>query len=118
VIKDDLMALFTDFHKGELPLHSLNFGTIILIPKSKEAKQIQQYRLICLLNVSFKISTKVVANQIVKIAERIIKPSQTTFLPRRNIMEGTVYMKPYTSYIKENIMELSLRLILKRHMIR
>ena len=30
------MALFSDFHKGELPLHSLNFGTIILVPKSKK----------------------------------------------------------------------------------
>jgi len=92
VIKDDLMALFTDFHKGELPLHSLNFGTIILIPKSKEAKQIQQYRPICLLNVSFKIFTKVATNRIVKIAQRIIKPSQTTFLPGRNIMEGAVIL--------------------------
>jgi mannosylglycoprotein endo-beta-mannosidase len=62
MIKDDLMALFTDFHKGESPLHSLNFGTIILIPKFKEAKQIQQYRPICLLNVSFKIFTKVATN--------------------------------------------------------
>ena len=34
--KDDLMALFSYFHKGELPLHSLNFGTIILVPKSKK----------------------------------------------------------------------------------
>jgi hypothetical protein len=92
VIKDDLMALFTDFHKGELLLHSLNFGTIILIPKSKEAKQIQQYRPICLLNVSFKIFTKVATNRIVKIAQRIIKPSQTAFLPGRNIMEGAVIL--------------------------
>jgi len=86
------MHLFIDFNKGELPLHSLNFGTIILIPKSKEAKQIQQYRPICLLNVSFKIFTKVATNRIVKIAQRIIKPSQTTFLPRRNIMEGAIIL--------------------------
>jgi hypothetical protein len=92
VIKDDLMALFIDFHKGELPLHGLNFGTIILILDSKEAKQIQQYRPICLLNVSFKIFTKVATNRIVKIAERIIKPSQTAFLPGRNIMEGAVIL--------------------------
>jgi mannosylglycoprotein endo-beta-mannosidase len=59
VIKDDVMAMFTDFHKRESLLHSLNFKTIILIPKSKEAKQMQQYGLICLLNVSFKIFTKV-----------------------------------------------------------
>ena len=92
IIKDDLMALFTYFHKGELPLHNLNFGTIILIPKSKEAKQIQQYRPICLLNVSFKIFTKVATNRIVKIAQRIIKPSQTAFQPGRNIMEGAVIL--------------------------
>ena len=34
-IKDDLMAMFTMFHKQELPLYSLNFGTIILLPKCK-----------------------------------------------------------------------------------
>jgi len=36
VIKDDLMALFEDFHNGTLPLHSLNSGTIILLPKSND----------------------------------------------------------------------------------
>ena len=47
-IKDDQMALFREFHKGELPLHILNFGTIILLQKRIEAKQIQQYRPILL----------------------------------------------------------------------
>jgi len=40
IIKDDLMALFEDFHNGTLPLYSLNFGTIILLPKCKEAIRI------------------------------------------------------------------------------
>ncbi|WVZ96489.1 hypothetical protein U9M48_042121 [Paspalum notatum var. saurae] len=90
VIKEDLMALFADFHRGTLPLHSLNFGTIILLPKSSDARQIQQYRPICLLNVSFKIFTKVGTNRVVNIAQRTIKPSQPAFLPGRNIMEGVV----------------------------
>jgi hypothetical protein len=34
IIKRDLMALFEDFHRGTLTLHSLNFGTVILLPKS------------------------------------------------------------------------------------
>ena len=55
LIKDDLMALFTDFHKEDLNLYSLNFGIITLIPKIHEATKIQQYRPICVLNVSFKI---------------------------------------------------------------
>ncbi|WVZ96321.1 hypothetical protein U9M48_041976 [Paspalum notatum var. saurae] len=91
-IKDDLMAMFTEFHKGSLPLHSLNFGTIILLPKGNDVKQIQQYRPICLLNVGFKVFTKVVTNRVVKIATRIIKPTQTAFLPGRNIMEGAVIL--------------------------
>jgi hypothetical protein len=33
LIKDDLMAMFDEFHKGYLPLFSLNFGIISLIPK-------------------------------------------------------------------------------------
>jgi hypothetical protein len=37
IIKDDLMELFQEFHNDNLPLYSLNFGTIILLPKSREA---------------------------------------------------------------------------------
>jgi hypothetical protein len=57
VIKNDLLALFEEFHKGYLSLFSLNFGTIILLPKCRDADILQQYRPICLLNVSFKIFT-------------------------------------------------------------
>jgi mannosylglycoprotein endo-beta-mannosidase len=40
VIKEYLMALFTDFHQGNLPSNRLNFGTLILLPKKKDAKVI------------------------------------------------------------------------------
>jgi hypothetical protein len=82
VIKNDLMALFDDFHKGELPLYRLNFGTIILLPKCREASKIQQYRPIYLLNVSFKIFTKVATNRLTWIAQKVISPTQTTFFTR------------------------------------
>jgi hypothetical protein len=86
------MELFQDFHNGNLPLFSLNFGMIILLHKSRKATRIQQYRLICLLNVSFKIFTKSTTNRISKIAQKVISPSQTAFLPRRNIMEGVIVL--------------------------
>jgi hypothetical protein len=41
IIKDDLMELFRKFHDGNLPLFSLNFGMIILLPKSRDATRIQ-----------------------------------------------------------------------------
>jgi hypothetical protein len=92
LIKDDLMAMFRDFHAGNLPLFCLNFGVITLIPKEKEVKRIQQYRPICMLNVSFKIFTKVMANRLESIACRITKPSQSAFLPGRYILEGVVVL--------------------------
>jgi hypothetical protein len=75
VIKGDLMALFKEFHEGQLPLFSLNFGTITLLPKQKEATQIRQFWPTCLLNVSFKIFPKVAAKRMTEIAEKIISPS-------------------------------------------
>jgi mannosylglycoprotein endo-beta-mannosidase len=92
VIKVDLMNHFTDFHKGDLPIFSLNFGTITLLPKQKEATQIQQFRLICLLNVSFKIFTKVLTNRIALVAPKVIQPSQSTFMKGRNILDGVVIL--------------------------
>jgi hypothetical protein len=37
IIKEDLMALFRDFHKEDLNLFSLNFGIITLILKTPDA---------------------------------------------------------------------------------
>jgi hypothetical protein len=62
------MALFNDFYEERLPLSSLNSRVITLLPKTKDTKQIQQYRPICLLNVSFKIFTKIGTNRINKVA--------------------------------------------------
>jgi hypothetical protein len=44
------------------------FGNIILLPKKKDARVIQQYKPICLLNVSFKIFIKVTTNRLTTIA--------------------------------------------------
>ena len=86
------MAMFRDFYSSNLSLFSLNFGILTLIPKSKEVKMIQQYRPICLLNVSFKFFTKVATNRISKVAQKVISPTQIAFLPGRNIMEGVIVL--------------------------
>jgi hypothetical protein len=62
------MALFNDFYEERLLLSSLNSRVITLLPKTKDTQQIQQYRPICLLNVSFKIFIKVGTNRINKVA--------------------------------------------------
>jgi len=41
IIKGDLMLMFHDLHQGELPIFSLNFGVVTLLPKIQEASKIQ-----------------------------------------------------------------------------
>jgi hypothetical protein len=119
IIKADFLPLFADLHREALGLYSLNFGIIMLIPKIHNATKIQQYRLICVLNVSFKIFTKVGTNRLNLVAKKVMSPTQSAFMPGRNIMEGVVILH-------ETIHELHtkkrdgviLKLILKRLMTR
>ena len=92
VIKGDLMDMFHDLYIGDLPIFSLNFGVITLLPKTQEANKIQQFRPICLLNVSFTIFTKVATIRINSVADNLISPTQTTFMRGRNILEGLVIL--------------------------
>ena len=47
---------------------------------------------ICLLNVSFKIFTKVATNRLNSIADHVVRPSQTAFMQGRNILDGVVIL--------------------------
>jgi hypothetical protein len=58
----------------------------------KEITHIRYFRPICLLNVSFKIFTKVAVDMIIGTFGELIRPSQTGFMPGRNIMEGVVIL--------------------------
>lgn len=66
------MALFRDFRNGSLPLFSLNFGVITLLPSKTEALKIKEYHPICQLNARFKILTKVATNRIGMVADRVV----------------------------------------------
>jgi hypothetical protein len=86
------MNLFSRFQRGELPLFQLNFGTIILLPKKENAVQIQQYKPIFPLNMSFNFFTKVGTNRVTSVAQKVIRPTQTTFMPGRHILEGVLIL--------------------------
>ena len=46
-----------------------------------------------MLNVSFKIFTKVLANMLTVVANKVARQSQTAFMPGRNILEGVVILQ-------------------------
>jgi hypothetical protein len=75
-----------------LELFRFNFGEIILLPKVNEAERIQQYCPICLLNVRFKIFTKVATIRLNTVGDHVIRPSQTAFMQGRNIVDGVIVL--------------------------
>jgi hypothetical protein len=90
ITKVDLLDLFSSLHVGQLELFHLNFGEIIFLPKVNEGERIQQYRPIWLLNVSFKILTKVATIRLNTVVDHVVWPSQAVFMHGKNILDGVV----------------------------
>ena len=86
------MPMFHDLFDGHLNLFHLNLVTVTLLPKKVEAIRIEQFRPICLLNVSFMNFTKVGTNRLTQIAHSVVQPTQTAFMPGRHILEGVVVL--------------------------
>jgi hypothetical protein len=82
--------MFKDFSSGNLDLYRLNFALITIIPKEKDARTMNKFRPISLLNCSYKIFTKVLTNRISGIADRLVASNQTTFIKGRYILESVV----------------------------
>jgi hypothetical protein len=90
VVKTDLVEMFNAWHGDNLDLYRLNFAMITLIPKENEARSMNKFRPISLLNCSFKIFTKVLTNRLAKIINRLISFHQSAFIRGRYIMESVV----------------------------
>jgi hypothetical protein len=84
------MGLFEEFHDNALDVRRLNYGIITLLPKTKEANKIQQFRPICMLNCLYKWFTKVMTIRLDPVAKRIIHKAQAAFIRGRNIINNVL----------------------------
>jgi hypothetical protein len=100
IVKQDLLGMLIEFGAHQLNVGRLNYGVITLIPKLKEACRIQQYRPICLLNVSFKIITKILMMRLESCMSRIINKCQSAFIKGRNIMDGVMILHEIVHDVK------------------
>jgi hypothetical protein len=71
---------------GVLDIKRINYGTITLLPKVKDATKIQQYMHIHLLNYLYKWFIKCLTIRLEPVAGRLIHKSQSAFLQGRNFM--------------------------------
>lgn len=81
------VMLFFNFCSQNWILPGLNSNLVALIPKFARADRIENFRPIALANFQFKIISKVLADRLAKIAQKIISPQQRGFIKGRHISD-------------------------------
>ena len=71
----------------------VNETLIVLIPKISNPTKLAHYRPISLCNVSYKLVTKIIVNRIKDFLPSIIAPTQSSFVPRRQITDNIVIVQ-------------------------
>jgi retron-type reverse transcriptase len=100
LVKHEVLHILNDFILGRIDVARLNFGVLSLIPKVPGADMITQFRPIALINVIFKIISKVFASKLDPIANRIISPNQTAFIKGRFILDGILALHEIVHELK------------------
>jgi hypothetical protein len=80
IIKGDFMAVFSEFHEQGKFVKCINSTFIALIPKRHGAKEIKDFRPISLVSGIYKIISKVLANRMRRVMDRVISKPQNAFI--------------------------------------
>lgn len=72
IIKEDMCNLCQSFYNSDICLRSINTSCITLIPKVENARTVNDYRPISLLNSSLKLLTKLLANRLQLVITKLV----------------------------------------------
>jgi hypothetical protein len=90
VVKGDFMAVFEEFHARGKFMKSINSTFISLIPKTQGAKEVKDFRPISLMGGVYKIISKVLANRMRRVMDKIISKPQNAFIKGRQILDSVL----------------------------
>jgi len=79
-------------HGKEFP-EGLNETFLVLIPKVENPQSVTQLRPIGLCNVVYKAITKSIVNRLKPVLTKLIAPTQSSFVPRRQITDNIIIVQ-------------------------
>lgn len=114
IVGDDVFKLVVKFFMEGSMDRELNKTNLVLIPKKKNPSLVGDIRPISLCNVLVKIVSKVLANRLKELLDKVVSNTQSAFVPGRLISDNVMisyeimhYLK-HKKYGKEGFMALKL----------
>lgn len=82
-------------------LKEMNFTYIVFIPKEGKSSSFSSLRPISLCNTAYKILSKLLANRIRPLLDKIISEAQAAFVPGRWIAKNSILAHEVGHYMKK-----------------
>ena len=98
LIEDDFVSVVKDIFRNKRLCESQYRGIITFLFKKGEREDIRNWRPITLLNVDYKIISKILAERLKKVLPKIINTEQKGFAKGRNIFDGNRLLQDIIDY--------------------
>lgn len=79
-VKKELIDIMIEFCLGCLDIQKFNYAYVILLPKNVNASSVSNFKLISLLNVSYKIITRALSSRLNIVLNSLLDRAQFGFI--------------------------------------
>uniref|UniRef100_A0A2N9GQ21 Reverse transcriptase domain-containing protein n=1 Tax=Fagus sylvatica TaxID=28930 RepID=A0A2N9GQ21_FAGSY len=90
VVESDVLGFFEEVYEHGTFVHSLNATFVALIPKTRNASNIKDFRPISLIGSVYKILAKVLANRLKRVLDGLVSESQNAFVGGRQTPDSVL----------------------------
>lgn len=102
VMKEDVFHFLQEFHSNGRLVKGLNSSFIALIPKVASPSSLGEFRPINLLNLVYKILSKVLSRRLSLVLPNIISEVQSAFIGGRHIFDGIMIANEVVDWWKKH----------------
>ena len=89
-VKSEVLGFLREFHEQGRFIKNLNASFLVLIPKKQTVEDFKDLRPISLVGGLYKIMSKVLANRIKRVLDKVISKSQNAFVKGRQILDAVL----------------------------